>query len=144
MWLKNTLFHIFIPYSGRTLNLGKATLAMCIHKQFSVTEIDWQIKASDVEEPETLQVAYGCRLKNKCVLSQPKQGRYFSSSEMGPNTGQTQLDISMISEEPEVLAPVTRGETPPEQSLTYGAGRFSVAGVAARTCKEYFLRSLKK
>lgn len=50
---------------------------------------------------------------------------------MGPNTGQTHLDISMavslVSEELEGLASLTRGERPSEHSLAYGAGRVSMA-----------------
>lgn len=76
------------------------------------------------------------RLKSKCVLSQPKQGRYFRSREMGPNTGQTHLDISMVvslvSEELEGLASLTRSERPSEHSLAYGAGRVSMAAWACK------------
>lgn len=44
----------FTSYSGRTLNLGKVSLAMSIHKQFGATEI-----ASDAEKVEIWQMAYG-------------------------------------------------------------------------------------
>lgn len=74
-------------------------------------------------------------MKNKSVLMQPKQGGYFSSSEMGPNIGQTRPDVSvvvsLVSGEPEGLAPVTRGERPSKHSRAYGAGRLRMADMAA-------------
>lgn len=72
-----------------------------------------------------------------------------SSSEMVPNTGQTRLDIStvvsLVTEEPEGLAPGTGGggERPSEQSLAYRAGRLSVAGMAACSCKENLFKEVE-
>lgn len=147
LWAKENLYvaqECFISYSGRTLNLGKVILALSIHKQFGTTEIDWQMKASDAEEPEILQVAYGYRDWRISVLYHSLS----SSSEMVPNTGQTRLDIStvvsLVTEEPEGLALGTGGgERPSEQSLAYRAGRLSVAGMAACSCKENLFKEVE-
>lgn len=53
MWLKNALFHVLERHSG------KVALAVSSHKQFDATETDWKMNASDAEEPEILQMAYG-------------------------------------------------------------------------------------
>lgn len=47
------LFHVLERHSG------KVVLAVSSHKQFDATETDRKMNASDAEEPEILQMAYG-------------------------------------------------------------------------------------